>query len=147
MSSKSKITALMIFKIIAFIFGTLIWFVGFSMFNSMKGGDFGSGLLGWFIWGFVTLFSMPVEAISFLIKGAREGAIEGANTYKIRDYGSSFTISNSPGAGTFKGIVTSAIAFILIGPITLALKVLTSVLTIIDCILALRKINSETNGN
>ena len=146
MSDKTKITALMIFKIIALLFGLLLWFAGFFIFRGMLGQEMG-GIIGWIIWGFVTLFCMPVDLISYLIKGAREGAIEGANTYKIKDWGSSYTISNSPTGGAFKGIIINAGALILVGPVLLAFKIIGNFFTVLQCIFALRRINAESNDN
>lgn len=147
MTQKAKITAFMIFKIVCLAVGLLLWFGGLAVFTNMMDGEGAEPFIGWILWGFFALLSMPLELLKNLISGAKEGAIEGANTFKIRDYGSTFTVGNSPTGGAFKGILTSAIAMLLVGPVLLGFKVLGNLFVIISCIGALRKINSAGNGN
>ena len=137
MSQKTKVTAFMIFKIIILAVSCLFWFVGLTLFKQMP--HFG----GWLLWGFACIFTMPFDFLKKVIKGANEGAVEGANTYKIKDYGSTFTVSNSPASGTLMGIITSIFAFLLLGPISLGFKILMNLITVINCIFVLRKLNNE----
>ena len=141
MSTKAKITAFMIFKIICFLFGLLLWFVGFSMFKDML--DAGNPVGGWFFWGFVCVFATVVDFLKFVIKGTREGAAEGANTYGIRDWGSYYTVSNKAASGGLMGFITSLIAYLLIGPFSLGIKLLCNLFTVIQCIMTLRRLGSE----
>ena len=136
MSQKAKLTALLIFKIIASAISVLLWVCGLIVFQSFLTDE--NGILGWFMWGLFCLISMPIDLIKFLIKGAKEGAIEGANTFKIKDYGSSISISNDPNGGALKGIITSALAMILVGPITLGFKIIANIFIIIQCIVAVK---------
>lgn len=147
MNQKTKITAFMIFKIICLAVGLLLWFCGLTVFLNMSKGEGIEPFIGWILWGCFALFSMPLELLKNVIKGAKEGAIEGANTFKIRDYGSTFTVGNSPTGGAMKGIITSAVALLLLGPVLLGLKLIGSVFTIISCICTLRKINVSGNDN
>ncbi len=147
MNQKTKITAFMIFKIICLAVGLLLWFCGLTVFLNMLDGEGGEPFIGWILWGFFTLLSMPIELLKNLIKGAKEGAVEGANTFKIRDYGSTFTVGNSPTGGALMGIITSAIALLLLGPVLLGFKLLGNISTVISCIGALRKINLSSDDN
>ncbi len=140
MSQKAKLTALLIFKSIALVASVLLWVCGLIVFQNFLADE--SGILGWFMWGIFCLISMPIDLIKFLIKGAREGAIEGANTFKIKDYGSSISISNDPNGGALKGIITSALAMILVGPITLGFKIIANIFVVIQCIGAVKSCNN-----
>ena len=140
MSQKAKLIALLIFKIIALVAGVLLWVCGLIVFQNFLANE--SGILGWFMWGIFCLISMPIDLIKFLIKGAREGAVEGANTYRIKDYGSSISISNDPNGGALKGIITSALAMILVGPITLGFKIIANIFVVIQCIAAVKSCNN-----
>lgn len=140
MSTKAKITAFTVFKIICFLFGLLIWFVGLSMFQDELARE--NGIFGWFIWGFACVFATVIDFLKFVIKGTREGAAEGATQYGIRDYGSYYTVSNKAASGGLMGFVTSLIAYLLIGPIALGFKLLANFATVIQCIMALRRLNA-----
>ena len=133
----------MIFKIVCVVAGLLFWFGGLIVFNNTRdSGETFDFILGWILWGLFCIFSMPIELLKNIIQGAKEGAIEGANTFKIKDYGSSFSVSNSPTTGTIRGIFIQGFVFLIFGPITLAFKIIGNLATIISCISALRKINS-----
>lgn len=142
MSQKAKITAFMIFKIICLVISVFLWVGGFIIFqNTSANGNATEFVIGWVLWGFLTMLAMPIEFLKVIIKGAKEGAIEGANTFKIRDYGSTFTVSNSPTSGTLKGILINGFVYLAFGPINLALKSLGNLLTIFQCIGAIKKLN------
>lgn len=143
MSQRARIIAFMIFKIICFAVCLLFFVGGLIVFLSFKeSGEFGQGLIGWIVWGAFALFSLPVDFLKTVISGAREGAVIGANTYKITDYGSGFLVTNSVGSGTLQGIVIGIIAFLLVGPILLCFKTIGNLITVISCILALRRISN-----
>ena len=148
MNQKTKITAFMTFKIICLAVSVVLWLVGFLLFRSLANDpDFIMKAVGWILWGFCTMLAMPLEFLKSIIQGAKEGAIEGANTFKIRDHGSTFTVSNSPTGGTFKGILISGIVSLAFGPINLAIKSFGHLLTIFSCIGALKKINKAENND
>lgn len=142
MSQKTKIISLMIFRIISIVIGLLLWFCGFIVFGGMD-----NKILGWILWGFFCIFSMPVELIKGLFKGAREGAIEGANTFTVRDYGSSITVSNSPNGGALKGMLIQTAALLLVGPFLLGCKIIANLLTVITCIITLCRIKANNNDD
>ena len=141
MSQKTKIIGLMIFKIICIVVGLVLWFGGRHVFFAFKA-DMG-WLMGWIMWGFFAILAMPLEFLKNLVKGAKDGAEEGANTYKINDYGSTFTVSNTVGRGTFMGIVITAIVTIMAGPIVLGFNIINNLYVVLQCILVLRRINKE----
>lgn len=140
MSTKAKIIAFMIFKIICFLGGLLFWFAGFTVFQDMRATDNWFG--GWLFWGIFCMFAMALEFLKYVIAGARQGAAEGANSYSISDYGSYFTVHNNSLRDGIIGFLTSAFLYIAIGPIALAFKMLGNLRTVIQCIVALRRLNA-----
>ncbi len=138
----------MTFKIISLVISVFLWVGGFVIFrNVSSNGEVMDYIIGWIFWGFFTLIAMPIDFLKSIIKGAKEGAIEGANTFKIRDYGSTFTVSNSPTGGTLKGILLNGVISLAFGPINLAIKSLGNLLTIFQCIGAINKLNKSSASN
>ena len=145
MSQKAKITAFMTFKIICLVISVFLWVVGFIVFrNCLSNDDITQSVIGWILWGVMTMLAMPVELLKNIIQGAKDGAIEGANTFKIRDNGSTFTVSNSPGSGALKGILINGFVCLAFGPINLALKSFANLMVILQCIVAIKKLNKSS---
>ena len=97
---------------------------------------------GWLFWGIFCMFAMALEFLKYVIAGARQGAAEGASSYSISDYGSYFTVHNNSLRDGIIGFLTSAFLYIAIGPIALAFKMLGNLRTVIQCIVALRRLNA-----
>ncbi len=136
MLRKVAVIALMIFKIVMVIVGILFWSIGLMMFLDMKAD--GSGIGGWFFWGFTSCCALPFEVIGMLFRSVREGAEAGSKQFFINSYGG---ISDGTFRGMATGCITSIAASLLIGPILLPIKTLAHVLTIITCIMQLREMN------
>ena len=112
----AKYIAILVFKSVWLFFSVLFLWAAFAA-NS---GGFG----GWLLMGGICMLPLIIDLIREMIKQGKQGAIEGANTYYVRDCGSFLTISNAPGLGAFKGVIVAIIAYLLAGPILLILKML-----------------------
>ena len=114
------------FKSIWLVFASLFFIVGIVLAKEM--GGFG----GWMIGGFACTFPLVADLIKEMAKGGKQGEIEGANTYYVRDWGSSLTISNNPQLGWLKGIILSGIVFIAAGLIWLPGKMIAAIIDIVS---------------
>lgn len=134
---KAKYIAILTFKAIWLIVALL--FGGAAIVLMQQFGGIG----GWLIAGFACAFPLMIDVLKFAAKGAKEGEIEGANTYTVRDLGSSIRISNSPNAGALKGIIFHVIAFVIVGPILLAVKIFAFVIDVCHYAAMIARLNKD----
>ena len=112
----AKYIAKVTFKSIWLVFAIPIFCIAAGSIKEISG--FGE----WMILGFLCSIPLFVDLIKEMISGGKKGAIEGANTYYVRDWGSTISISNAPGLGAIQGFIISGFVFVALGVFWLGIK-------------------------
>ena len=120
-----KSVAGLVFKSIWLVIALVFFFAGMTMFTGDKTFE------GWLMWGLFCLFPMLGAVIRDAFVSGKRGARRGANMYTATVDSTSVTVSNHPFREALIEIAGTIIAAVLIGPLTLGVKILFAVIAII----------------
>lgn len=139
--AKAKHIAIIVFNGIWLVAAAILWTAGLNEFTQDK------TFLNWMVWGLICSILVIVPILRMVVKGAKDGArdgeIEGANTYTATRIGDTIHVQNDPVGGKIKGfffgIIGGLIAGVLMGPILVAMYFFVAICNIIIHALALAR--------
>lgn len=129
-NSRKGAIARIIFCSIWLAVALLLFFLGLSLFIEAADRGFGD----WLVFGIMCCFPVIGTVIKTVVKGAKSGWKEGANTYDVTVSQNSVTVSNHPFRQAILSIIASLFCCLIAGPIILVFFVIINVIDLIKAI-------------